>query len=134
MSNEPTNNGRNGRDSRGRFAAGNPGGPGRGPGLGRKFRGALADSVDDCDVRAIMVKTIKQALGGNLDAAKLVLAYVVGRPSVAGSLQAEEMLAAFSTGAELLYRAVEPMLTRDQLESVRRAINDGCSLIRNRLQ
>ncbi len=71
-----------GRDARGRFLPGNPGGPGN-P-FGRQvaaLRQAFLDRVDQAKVQALVDKLYEQALAGDTAAAKLVLAYTLGRPA-----------------------------------------------------
>ena len=79
----PSQNGPNGdRDTRGRFVKGNPGGPGN-P-LAKKanqLRVALSRAVTVADVRAIAKRMIEAALGGDVQAAKLILDRAIG-PSV----------------------------------------------------
>jgi hypothetical protein len=83
-------NGRNGtatadgRESNGRFAAGNRGGPGnpfaRQTAAARK---AIADAVTAEQLAAIAAVMVKKALEGDVAAAKLVFAYAAGRPGAA---------------------------------------------------
>jgi hypothetical protein len=73
-----------GRDSNGRFAAGNSGGPGN-P-FARQVAGlrrALVDALTPDDFHAIAQKLLKLALAGNVQAAKLLLAYTIGKPQPA---------------------------------------------------
>jgi hypothetical protein len=72
---------KNGRDARGRFAAGNLGGPGN-PFARRtaKLRQALMDVVTDEDIKDIMAMLLFKAKSGDLAAAKLLLSYTVGKP------------------------------------------------------
>ncbi len=72
------------RDSRGRFAPGNKGGPGN-PFARRcaALRQALLEEVTPGDLKAIMRALIDQARVGDLAAAKLVLAYAIGKPAKA---------------------------------------------------
>src|SRR5207302_545944 len=68
----------------GRFAKGNAGGPGN-P-FGRKvaaMRQVVQEAVSEEDLRAIVGKLVEQAKEGNIAAAKLVLAYAVGKPAAA---------------------------------------------------
>jgi hypothetical protein len=70
-----------GRDQNGRFAQGNQGGPGN-P-FARQvaaLRKALLDKVTPEDIQAIAEKLILQAKCGNVQAAKLVLSYTIGKP------------------------------------------------------
>jgi hypothetical protein len=66
----------------GRFAKGNPGGPGN-P-FARQvaaLRQAALAAITPEDVRAILAKMAELALGGDVQAAKLVLAYAIGKPA-----------------------------------------------------
>jgi hypothetical protein len=82
----PSLNGTNcdakGRDQRGRFARGNGGGPGN-P-FGRQvaaFRAALIAAVTPEDIQRVMKALVQQAVKGNVAAARLLLAYTVGKPA-----------------------------------------------------
>lgn len=70
-----------GRDSRGRFAKGNAGGPGN-PHARRvaALRTTLIREVTRDDIRAIVRKLIEQAKDGDIQAAREVLTRVLGRP------------------------------------------------------
>jgi len=46
-----------------------------------RLRSLLLDAVSDDDLRAVVRKLVEQARGGDTAAAKLLLAYVVGRPA-----------------------------------------------------
>ena len=77
----PSQNGENGRDSRGRFAPGNSGGPGNA--TARKaatFRAKLFDAVSVGDFAAIVARLLQEAKGGESWAVKLTLEYLVGPP------------------------------------------------------
>jgi len=72
------------RDARGRFAAGNKGGPGN-P-FARRVAGlrqAMLEAVAKEDVRAIIGRIVEAAKNGDVAAARLVLAYTVGKPAPA---------------------------------------------------
>jgi hypothetical protein len=71
-----------GRGPDGRFAKGNPGAPGNpfARQVAALRQEALA-AVTPADVRAILAKMVELALAGNVPAAKLVLAYSVGKPA-----------------------------------------------------
>jgi hypothetical protein len=81
-------NGRNdsatadGRESNGRFAAGNRGGPGnpfaRQTAAARK---AIADAVTHEQLAAIAAAMLKKALEGDVAAAKLIFSYAAGKPA-----------------------------------------------------
>ncbi len=69
------------RDSRGRFAPGNKGGPGN-P-FARKtagFRQALLDAITAEDLHTIARQLIQQAQQGDVAAARLVFSYAIGKP------------------------------------------------------
>src|SRR4051794_20508754 len=72
----------NGRDSSGRFCKGNKGGPGN-PFARRvaALRKALLDTVTEDDLRAVAASLVEQARAGDLAAARLLLAYTIGRPA-----------------------------------------------------
>jgi hypothetical protein len=66
----------------GRFAKGNPGGPGN-P-FARQvaaLRQVAVAAITPDDVRAILAKMAELALAGDVQAAKLVLAYAIGKPA-----------------------------------------------------
>ncbi len=69
------------RDSRGRFVRGNHGGPGN-PHARRSaaLRQAMLEVVTVDDLKAIMRELIERARLGDVAAARLVLAYAVGKP------------------------------------------------------
>jgi hypothetical protein len=72
----------NGRDQRGRFTAGNGGGPGN-P-FARQMaacRKALLSAVTTEELTALMRVLLDKAMQGDMAAAKLVLAYAVGKPA-----------------------------------------------------
>ena len=73
-----------GRDRKGKFVKGWKGGPGN-PFARKvaKLRAALLDAVGEDDVAAVARKLVLKARGGNTEAAKLLLSYVVGRPAEA---------------------------------------------------
>jgi hypothetical protein len=73
-----------GRDARGRFTKGNPGGPGN-PFARRvaEMRKAMMDAVTPEDIAAIGKAMLAKAKEGDVGAARLVLSYIVGRPQAA---------------------------------------------------
>lgn len=85
MNTDNTNaNPSSGRDNKGRFTIGNLGGPGN-P-FARKvaaLRQALIDSVTPADIQAIAASLIQRAKEGNVQAAKLLLSYSIGKPQPA---------------------------------------------------
>jgi hypothetical protein len=70
-----------GRDAKGRFAPGNPGGPGN-PYTRQtaKLREAVQDELNEVEVRIIVQRLKARAVGGDIQAIKLVLAYAIGKP------------------------------------------------------
>lgn len=71
----------NGRDTGGRFAAGN--GFARGNPINRRvaaLRSTLINAVDDDDLAAIVRSVVAQAKQGNLAAVKLLFDYTIGKP------------------------------------------------------
>lgn len=80
----PSATGPNGdRDSRGRFAPGNKLAVGN-PHARRvaQFRTAMFGAVTEDDLRQIAAKLAEMALAGDTTAAKLLLGYLLGRPSL----------------------------------------------------
>jgi hypothetical protein len=76
---QPTSEGRN---AQGRFAKGNRGGPGN-P-FARQTAGlrrALVNSVSRADIEAIGQRIVALAMDGDMAAAKLLFAYVIGKPA-----------------------------------------------------
>jgi hypothetical protein len=73
-----------GRDANRRFAEGNPGGPGnpytRQTAL---LRQVVLDELSEVEVRIIVQRLKARAVGGDVQAIKLVLAYAIGKPESA---------------------------------------------------
>jgi hypothetical protein len=93
MNKSPSTNGPDGRDARGRFAPGNRVGKGN-PLAGRiaKLRAALIEAVKPGDVQAIARSLVKKARAGEIDAARLLLAYTLGKPIEADLIDRLERL------------------------------------------
>jgi hypothetical protein len=74
----------NQRDARGRFTAGNHGGPGN-PFARQSaaLRQALLNAVTPEDISAITAALLDKARQGDVAAAKLVFAYKLGKPAAA---------------------------------------------------
>jgi hypothetical protein len=70
----------NGRTARGRFAKGNPGGPGN-PYAKRvaDLRAALLESVTEADIRAVAKALVKRAKAGEVPAIRELLDRLVGK-------------------------------------------------------
>ena len=93
MSVRPSPNGRNGaRDGRGRFAKGNPGGPGN-PFARRvaRIKSLIVDAVSDDDLRAVVAMLVERAKGGDVAAAREILNRLVGRPAAATDPEQREL-------------------------------------------
>lgn len=72
------------RDSNGRFAPGNAGGPGNPFGrLAAALRRALIETTSADDIREIAKRLLEMAKAGNVPAAKLLFAYTIGKPAAA---------------------------------------------------
>jgi hypothetical protein len=80
MQKKPSVNGANGRDSKGQFVKGNPGGPGN-PLVKRvhRIRTLMLTEVDEADLRAIVKKLIAMAKAGDLAAIREVLDRCLGK-------------------------------------------------------
>ena len=95
MSTQETTKAAEGRERDGRFAKGNPGGPGN-P-FAREvaaLRTLLLQRVTRGDVEAVADQLIKQAREGDLVAVRLFLLYILGRPAAAvdpDGLDAQEL-------------------------------------------
>lgn len=77
------------RQGNGRFAVGNPGGPGRPPGhAGDELRRAVEQAITPAHLEAVLRRVLRSALEGNLTAARVVLERTCGRPSAAPPLAA----------------------------------------------
>jgi len=79
-----TNTQNESRENKGRFAPGNPGGPGN-P-FARQvaaLRQALLNSVTPDDIQTVARALIQRASEGNVQAAKLLLSYAIGKPQPA---------------------------------------------------
>ncbi len=78
----PLSIGDNGRDYRGRFTRGNPGGPGN-PFARRtaQLRRVLTAAISEADIEAVARKLVEMAKTGDVPAARLILAYVLGQPA-----------------------------------------------------
>jgi hypothetical protein len=80
-----------GRDTSGRFAKGNPGGPGNPyPRQVAAFRQALLNCVTEEDIIAVTRAIIEEAKDGNIAAAKLLFQYVFGKPGPAAPMNWNE--------------------------------------------
>jgi hypothetical protein len=82
MSESPSTNGANGgRQDGGRFAKGNPGGPGN-PHARRvaRLRSALLKAVTPADMKAIVARLVQDARAGNVQAAREVIERSLGKP------------------------------------------------------
>lgn len=69
-----------GRDEKGRFAPGNPGGPGGSRKRAKEFQRAAEEAVTPEHIQALVRKAMRQALEGDLHAMRFVTERVMGRP------------------------------------------------------
>lgn len=67
------------RDGRGRFARGNPGGPGRRRGFREDLLQAADEAVNPEHLGAVMRRAVRMALEGNLSAIRFVVERTCGR-------------------------------------------------------
>lgn len=74
----------NGRDEKGRFAKGNPGGPGN-PQIRKQavYRQAIREAVTEVDFAKIVAVLIKKAQDGDVTAARVILNRTLGRSTPA---------------------------------------------------
>jgi hypothetical protein len=72
-----------GRGANGRFAAGNPGGPGGSRRRAAVLRQAAEEAVTPEHIQALVRKALRLGLEGNLAAARLLLEYTIGRAAAA---------------------------------------------------
>ncbi len=76
------------RDGNGRFAEGNPGGPGRAKGRGYELQRAAQDAVTPEHITAMIRKALRMALEGNLGAMRFVAERTLGRaPEAAAAVE-----------------------------------------------
>ena len=92
----PSPNGSNGRDARGRFAAGNAGGPGN-PHAHHvgQLRSPLLAAVTEKDMRAIAAKLVTLAKGGDVRAIRELFDRTLGRSQEADLVERIERLEAY---------------------------------------
>lgn len=81
MTLQPSPNRDNGRDGKGRFAKGNPGGPGN-PHARRvgELRSALLEAITPDAIRKAVEALIREAEGGNVSAARELIDRAIGKP------------------------------------------------------
>lgn len=91
----PSTNGHDGggRDGRGRFAKGNPGGPGNPLGAAvARLRAVLVKAVTPARMQKVADALLRLAENGDTDAARLLLSYTLGRPMEPDILERLERL------------------------------------------
>jgi hypothetical protein len=121
-----------GRDSKGRFTAGNPGGPGN-PFARRvaQLRSVMLQCISDEDMQAITHAVLLKARHGDLQAVKLMYQYGIGKASDAvnpDTLDIEEYKQIYEPQKEIMHDALEAMHTvpPGALAPVVRAMNKEC--------
>ena len=93
MSTTPSPNGGNGvRDAQGRFAKGNPGGPGN-PYAKQvaRVRSLIVEAVSEEDLRAVIAALVEKAKRGDVVAAREFFDRLVGRPAAAIAPEQQEL-------------------------------------------
>jgi hypothetical protein len=118
-----------GRDAAGRFTRGNTAGHGRAHVFAQQaaaLRRAFYAEVKPADMRAMVRKLVSQALEGNLQAARLVLLWIVGKPAdahhpdaVAAMLAAEAQAATSPPPMPADREACERLATRELAREIR---------------
>lgn len=95
----PSPNGSNGRDERGRFTAGNAGGPGNphAAQVGR-LRSALVSAVTEEDMREVITALVDKAKAGSIAAARVLFDRVLGKPVEADLIARIEALEEYTGG------------------------------------
>ena len=111
MRRRPSTNGHLGRDSQGRFAHGNPGGPGN-PYAQKvqNLRRMLLDTVTEEDLKDVVCKLVAMAKDGSLRAVKELFDRLFGR--------ARESIEVFVPAPEEPETYDPGMLTADELETL----------------
>jgi hypothetical protein len=122
-----------GRDNKGRFAAGNPGGPGN-PFARQtaRLRSALIQRVTSEDMGVIADALILKARNGSLDAIKLLFQYVIGKPTAAvnpDTLDVQEFREIYAPRKEILEQGPQLMqgLPPHVLNLLVNTVNDACA-------
>lgn len=135
----------NGRDAKGRFAAGNPGGPGN-PFARRvaALRKAFLEVVGEEDIKEVVQALLRRAKEGDVAAIKVMLAYAIGKPAeavdpdevdagewegfrktVVGPGEVEAVCAGFPTAlACLVARELVPAVTQARAGELAQAIGE----------
>lgn len=84
----PSENGDNGRNARGQFVKGNPGGNGNPHAVKTaRFRAALLEAVTEDDVQAVVRMLVQKARDGNLQAAQQLFDRILGKAKVTLEVQ-----------------------------------------------
>jgi hypothetical protein len=116
-----------GRDQGGRFTKGCKGGPGN-PAyrLCSERRQRFLSAVSNEDIDAVAARLKAEALGGNIDAMRLLLLYSVGRPLPAADpdradLDELQLRLAWPAVVEVLFAALDGMEPQAALEFIRAA-------------
>lgn len=101
MQHAPSEPFQNGRDSNGRFATGNPGGPGS-P-YSRKvhaLRRALLEAVTEDEIKAVVQALLREAKLGNVQAARELLQRCLGPAEAADLMERMEAMEALLASAK----------------------------------
>ena len=108
-------NGKNGRDTRGRFVEGNPGGPGN-PYARQvaRLRSLIREAVSEDDLRAIVATLVDKAKKGNLPAIREVFNRLIGTPSIVRDAEAPEPEQGFD--AAIVYQQLNRIRLEEEAE------------------
>ena len=112
----PIPNGTNGRDERGRFAKGNPGGPGN-P-LARRaqeLRTAAMGAVTADDMRGVIRRLVDMAKEGDVQAARLVLERTLGKVTAPAGIDGETEFVVVATTSACVVQPPKPRLNLSAL-------------------
>jgi hypothetical protein len=127
-----TNGNGSGRDSKGRFTAGNPGGPGN-PFARRvaQLRSVMLQCITDEDMQAITHAVLLKARNGDLQAVKLMYQYGIGKASDAvnpDTLDIDEYKQIYEPQKDIMEDVMQTMHTipPGALTPVVRAMNKEC--------
>jgi hypothetical protein len=122
----PLVNGSNGRAADGRFAVGNPGGPGGSAFAKRsaQLRQTLIDAVSEQDIRDVATKLVERAKAGDVDAARLLFDRLLGKPVMPVAVKTEPADEIRTVETVTLNQAIEQLkrATPEEREIVRRAM------------
>jgi hypothetical protein len=131
MKRAPSPNGSNGRDARGRFIEGNPGGPGN-PHARRiaQLRSILLESISDDDFRYVVRRLVHLAKnGGELPWIKELFDRTIGKPSAVFEALDDEIAGDATNGPTIQDQMQAELERSDFLESESSRLADGGDMV-----